>query len=718
MTTATRFPSAVDRPPEKDPGALVDWEAVRDHLGFAVRSVRRRPLLAIVCFVAIASLGPVSLEVMPRSYRVEAVVAAARNPVVSTLPDPMLRRAFEAEDPASTAHDAILRRDNLLALCEETGLLDRWLRLRAPAVRLRDRILEVVAGAPTREERLEALVDRLEKKLEVEIPGAQPGAPPGAPRDKVRIAVEWPDPEAAKLIVDVAVRRFLDGRRAHEVSIFRDAVGTLEMRAAGLQREVDAKVASVQKLEMSFLRANPGLSRTLRARAARVPQEDELARLRTNLESRRLALADLERVRTQRAEELRGELARQRATYADQHPVVARTRELLERLSAPSAEAEALRGEIAGLEQDVRMASERVSRLVDDEDPALEYQRTELRFLLAQYSAIRDRLEGVRVEMETAGSAFDRRYGFAMPPILPRKPVWPIPVLSLAAAVLGGVLLALFVTATLDLRSGRILERWQIERTLGVPSWARSRRDAGGGEPAGPRGGRRRARADPGGARGRRRDGAAVPLWGTGGSGGAGPDRGGVVGVSRAPLRAPAGSSPCSCSPSTTPTTRTASALAVRRPGRSPAAEPARPSSPGAPSRSPASRSRSPSSSRSPSGGAGAASAIPPTSPRPPRPRGGDRVRRGARLAIAARPRRQRGDGGLADAPLLVTVALFVLFELALRGPPITARSGASWSRPRRRAPSSRCGSAGSPRRGPLGSPPITATRCSSRSPS
>jgi hypothetical protein len=452
MTTASRFPSPhVDRPPEKESGTLVDWVRVREHLGFAVRSIGRRPFVASLCLLAIAALGPVSLKVMPKTYRVEAVVTAGQNVVVSTLADPVLRRSFELEDPAAAAHDAVLRRDNLIALSEEIGLLDRWLALRAPAVRLRDRVQEAILGAPTREERLETLVDRLEKKLEVEVPGAQPGAPVGAPKDKVRIAIEWPDAETAKLIVDVAVRRFFDGRRERELSMVRDAVAVLEARATGLRRDIDAKVAGVQKLEQSFLRNNPALSHTFRAPRGRVPQEDELARVRTTLESRRLALADLERVRTARVEELRGELARQKTTYADQHPVVARTRELLDRHSAPSAEAEALRGEI------------------DDEDPALEYQRTELRLLLAQYTGVRERLEGARTELDASGSGFARRFGYAIPALLPRRPSWPIPILSIAAALLGAVLFTLFVTAMLDLRSGRVLERWQLERTLGVP---------------------------------------------------------------------------------------------------------------------------------------------------------------------------------------------------------------------------------------------------------
>jgi hypothetical protein len=38
----------------------------------------------------------------------------------------------------------------------------------------------------------------------------------------------------------------------------------------------------------------------------------------------------------------------------------------------------------------------------------------------------------------------------------------------IAGGLLGGLLLALFVASALDARSGRLEERWQVERGLGV----------------------------------------------------------------------------------------------------------------------------------------------------------------------------------------------------------------------------------------------------------
>lgn len=471
--TTTRLRSPLDEAPapERDSGGIVDWSRVRDHVGFALRAVRRHPIAAALAFLAVAAVGPVTLATMPRTYRVEATLTASRNPVVSTLADPVLRRPFEMQEPAHLAREAILRRDNLALLVAETGLVERWARTRAPMGRLRDRIAALVTReAPTREERVEALVERLEKRLTVEIPGEQPGASPSeAAGGRVRIAIEWPDAETGRLLVEAAAQRFFAGQREHERAMVRDATAVLASRAEGLQREIDAKVRSVHELELALLRGGTALSRTYRAPRGRVPQEEELARLKTTLDGKKVALAELERLRDRRGEELRAQLARERIAYADGHPALGRTRELLERLRSPSPEAEALRAEIVGLEQDVARASERAARLVDDEAPALEVQRTELRLLLGQYSAVRDRLDGARVELEAAEAAFDRRYGFAVPPLLPRRPIWPVPALSIGAGLLGGVLLALFVAAALDVRSGRVLARWQLERSLGVP---------------------------------------------------------------------------------------------------------------------------------------------------------------------------------------------------------------------------------------------------------
>jgi uncharacterized protein involved in exopolysaccharide biosynthesis len=467
--TTLRSPPEATAPPEKDSGDIVDWSSVRHHVGFALRAARRRPTVAVLCFLAVASLGPIALAVMPKTYRVEAILTAARNPVVSTLTYPVLQRSFDSDDPAQAAHDAILRRDKLEALCEETGLVERFEKTRSPMRQFRDRVEELVTGRPrTPEERIEALVERLEKRLTIEVPSAQPGASPAAARDRVIVAVEWPDAETAKLLVETAARLFFEGRRERELAMVRDAMGVLEIHATSVRGEVEAKVNSVHALEVGLVRGNSTLSRTDRSQRGRVPQEETLAQLRSTLEAKKLAASEIERFREQRGQQLREDLARQRAGYSERHPDVVRTRKLLDALDAPPPQLAALRTDIATLEQDLERATATVSRLVDDETPTLEYERTGLRQLLAQYSTIRDRIDGARVEMRAAEAGFEHRYGWTVPPRIPRKPVSPNPLLALGSGVLGGLVFSLFAAAALDARSGRVLERWQLERGLGL----------------------------------------------------------------------------------------------------------------------------------------------------------------------------------------------------------------------------------------------------------
>jgi uncharacterized protein involved in exopolysaccharide biosynthesis len=468
MTVRPTLPAPV-RAPDEDPGALIDWTRVREHLGFAFRAVRRRPFVSALCLLAIAALGPLSLAWTSRTYHVEAVVTASRNPTVSTLPDPVLLRSFDSEDPANVARDAILRKDALAALVEETQLVDRTLAGRSVLARARDGLARLVARRePTRADRVDDLVERLEKRLAISLPGAQPGAAPGVAKDRILISLDWSDGATAKLLVETAVRRFFERRREAEAAMSRDALAILEERASAVRGEIEAEVGRVREAELAMLRGSPAMTRTFRAPNGRTPQEAELAQLRGTLESKRLALAELERLREQRATELRNQLARERITYADGHPAVARTRELLDKVSGPSPEADARRAEIARLDQEFQRATERAARLVDAEDPSLEYRRSELRQLLAQYTSLRDRIDGTRVEGAMARASFDRRYAFAVPPVVPRRAAWPIPALSISAALVGGILLALLVATVLDFRSGRALEAWQLERRLGV----------------------------------------------------------------------------------------------------------------------------------------------------------------------------------------------------------------------------------------------------------
>jgi uncharacterized protein involved in exopolysaccharide biosynthesis len=87
---------------------------------------------------------------------------------------------------------------------------------------------------------------------------------------------------------------------------------------------------------------------------------------------------------------------------------------------------------------------------------------------MEKYDTLLDRINSARIELDTARAAFKYRYSIVHPPQLPKKPAKPKVPLVLAAGVIAGMVLAVLSAALADLRSGRILESWQVQRSLGL----------------------------------------------------------------------------------------------------------------------------------------------------------------------------------------------------------------------------------------------------------
>jgi uncharacterized protein involved in exopolysaccharide biosynthesis len=461
------------RPPSPDPGGgtLFDWTLLRDWGGFAVRAVRRHAAVAFAAFAAVVGLGLAAAWALPRTYEVEAKVLALRNPVVSALSNPGVNRPAESDAPTRAAQEAILRRDNLVALVERTRLVERWDATRAPAGRLRDALRRALSSRePTREERVAALVERLEDKLLVEVRDAT-----------ITLTLRWPDPEAAYDLVSAAVQGFLDERRATETGMVGDAIAILEAHAAGLQAQIEEAVSAIEERQRAVLL---GLTPAGRAgEQARAVRAEELTKLGARLGARRREIQNLVDFRQRKVEELEAQLAREQTLYTPGHPALETTRETIAGLSAGSPhlarlerDAAALEAEIARRGGDPGAAGALVAALaggtgtdLERGDPVLEYRRSRLRMLLGSYVSARERIDGARVELQTAEASFKYRYGIVTPPELPERTAKPTTALLLLAALAGGGLFAVFAAVATDLRSGLVLERWQLERTLGVP---------------------------------------------------------------------------------------------------------------------------------------------------------------------------------------------------------------------------------------------------------
>lgn len=465
-----RAPEAPRPAPPADEGDLLDPRLLRDWAGFALGAVRRRKLLAAACFAALAGGGVVALEVLPRRYEVQARILAQ--------PNPLFLEFNQFDAPTRAARETILRRDNLTALLRQTDFVARHEAARAPAARAKEWVFRRLRGPRTPEQRLDDSVDAVEERLRVSVTGG----------DTVELSFQWSSAELAFDVVQAAVESFLEARHASEVAAIGETISILEDHAGQVNRDVTEQTKRVEGLEAEIRAAQRGRGIVRRPRVLR---DVELVRLEARLGAKRRALAAVEELRARRLSELQAELAQQQVIYAERHPALDATRRSMAALSGRSAQGDALRGEIAELEREV---SERfpgsAAPLVDplapasaelavetlEEDPRLDYERHRLWLLVRQHTSLLERIDSARVLMDTARAGFKYRYTVVKPPRMPKGYVKPNAAKLLLAGAGGGVLLAVLACVAADLASGVVVERWQVERQLGVPVLAAVRR--------------------------------------------------------------------------------------------------------------------------------------------------------------------------------------------------------------------------------------------------
>jgi capsular polysaccharide biosynthesis protein len=88
---------------------------------------------------------------------------------------------------------------------------------------------------------------------------------------------------------------------------------------------------------------------------------------------------------------------------------------------------------------------------------------------MEKYAAMRAQIQTAQIDLETAQAAFKYRYTVVTPARLPKNPTVPnVPLVTLAALV-AAMLSSVLIAVLADLRTGRVLERWQIERMLERP---------------------------------------------------------------------------------------------------------------------------------------------------------------------------------------------------------------------------------------------------------
>ncbi len=470
---------------------LFDYAYLRNLVGFVLNGVRRHRLLTAVSFSVVLGLGLAMTALWPRSWHAESRLLANQNQLIRTLGNP--RTSLPSEDPINAAREIVFAHDNLVSLIKQTNMMEQWNTSRPTLLRLRDSLSETFGGATTDEQKLDAMVGTLEKKLRVD-----------TEQHIVNISVDWPDPQMAYLIVETAQQNFLETRHVTEMTAISEALSILEAHAAEEQKNVEDALRELERVRELRRKGSGGPAPVapVREGAATTVQDDaatphapppaneqELAQLKFLLNSKRRALADLEDFRSRRAQELNAQLVEQRVQYADQHPVVLDTMQRIDALKKDSPQMAQVKGDIDHLIEEYRRKggkdpdslvepsrpraqprrAQQQAELSNSElsdDPLVEFTRNNLRVVSAKYEELMMRIDGARIEQDTARAAFKYRYSVVRPASVPRKPVSPNAAVLVAASVVAALFVGLFIGALRDVTGGHIVEAWQVERAL------------------------------------------------------------------------------------------------------------------------------------------------------------------------------------------------------------------------------------------------------------
>lgn len=502
-------------PPGTEP-ELFDTQLLRQLVGFVIRGVGRHRLLTLASLVGVALLGTVAGVVLPRTYHVESRLLANNNDLIRALGNP--RSSVPSEDPTRAARELVFAHDNLVTLIKQTNLMKSWEETRPAIVHLKDRVVILFTGEPTEEERIDAMVGLLEKKLAVT-----------TDQQTVTISIDWHDAQMAYLLVETAQQNFLETRHVTEMTAISEALSILEMHGGQLQKMVDDALQELERVRDTRRKgplANmpppalvaggegggpqpigpapplpPVPERLDRAeRDAPSPAtEAELAQLKFLLNSKKRALGDLEDFRSRRVSELNAQLQEQKVQYADQHPMVLDTKQRIAALKLDSPQMAQVKGDIDSLEHEYKRKGGRDpdaliepsrrrtvamrrganaapqlaqaaltnSELADD--PLVEFSRNNLRVAAAKYEELLMRIDSARIEQDTTRAAFKYRYSVVRPASVPKKPLKPDVAVIVALTAVLALFAALVAGATRDWLRGRLVEPWQVERTLNIP---------------------------------------------------------------------------------------------------------------------------------------------------------------------------------------------------------------------------------------------------------
>jgi uncharacterized protein involved in exopolysaccharide biosynthesis len=462
--------------------SAVDPELIKSYVQFVRRAIRAHRLMLVAVLLTGIALTAVAFRYFPRTYSCTTVLMVDANQVLEGNYGP---------NGLVAAESLIMRRENLETIVREKGLIEKFRARRQPILALKDRMIQALVGEMSEDNFRSILVGTLEAKLGVKVGNGT-----------LSISVDWGDGATAAEIVEAARESFVKARHNAEMAAFeekltildghasslRDEIETLAKQARTLLEERENTVRAAARASASAATAE-GATPTPRPRARSLVADDlEGPGLKEKLDAKRKRLADYDRDHEQRVQEERRKLEELKLRLTPSHPEVATAQKRLASVQQEPSEIALLCSEIQSLDGEVKqrelvtkrdgggasrslvpgLASPQLDplpgdivRLLDagNIDPALAAQ---LSSAVSKYGALRDDIRTGRIQFDTAQAAFNFRYKVVIPAEAPSKPTKPKPATILGGGIFMSLILALMLPILAELRSGVIVERWQV----------------------------------------------------------------------------------------------------------------------------------------------------------------------------------------------------------------------------------------------------------------
>jgi uncharacterized protein involved in exopolysaccharide biosynthesis len=472
---------------QEQPRGMPPGELVKSYAAFFKRAVRYRRLLCASVFLLVSAGAILISIVLPRAYHCES-----RLMVQGTGP---LDSRREDVGRLEGARNAITRRENLQQIVKEADLVRDWDLSRPVLLKTKDRLMEMVSGPVSEEAKLNRLADMVDNRLNAEVKDSA-----------LTVGVDWPNGQAAARIVDAAQQIFIQSRHAVEVAIVQEKISILDEHAKKLGEEINQLAEQIQRaredqiaqLTKTAKEANadpaPAAAPAQPRRVARAAEPDEqLPILKDELEAKKKELGELEAERDHRLRDAESRLAELKLHFTNNHPQVNTQEQVVESLSHEAPRVTGLKADVQELETEIkqRQAAARGevvavggggpspsgSRGAPPEalppnvlkalesgvgvDPTIQ---TQLSSAVFKYGSLREAVRNSLIELDTAQAAFNLRYKVIAPPVAPSAPFKPKVPQIIGGGIFLALLLAIIIPVLLELRTGLIVERWQLQQ--------------------------------------------------------------------------------------------------------------------------------------------------------------------------------------------------------------------------------------------------------------